>query len=604
MITIICNYLFVELLATCDKDNHTQHSTLMPATIVAHPDLKHDCSSFNPNFPSHYKRYETRSFTNAQATRSTSNAASSLRTPSENQYKPKLLKHGPVSPGLLLGNRTTEPRSIKTCLPVEQETQDNKSVDCEEGTSDVATTTADSLYDHDIQKSYHSEHFTPNVQNVLKYLTGLALVDTYMGFHGVKPREFEIIEHEVEETGCILTKPRLAYDYNEHLLTIHMPTVLHEAFHDDLKDSFTSAIKDLPYNRRIIRPQVYMNYKLRLKSKSVMPDMVISLTATQGPTQKLLIPYIGETALTEQWDHVFKKMESMIVAHPEIILASIVLVREAKRYTSPQQDSIATDTLHNRCNGEEKPDPLSLEEFITQRSTLQNFEEPVQVSDHTWCHVESVEYFVWIKGDKDRAIDMRNGKPEDRAYGVLLPELHMDDITKIFDRGMSQMRDLFLLFQKDLDPKSAIDHSSLANFVIPPFPIDWDLGSLGVLTAADLTAYTRYVDWHDVRFRGAKHTHDSSYEPSESEYDGSSSESGEAHSSKPSASTPNVPPHLTFRTFTVGHSNSDSTPVAHVASNSMAPTATSQPESSKVRSKSKGKGKGHRSRGPNKRART
>lgn len=161
MITIICNYLFAGLLATCDEDNRTQHPTLMPATIVARSDLKHDCSSFNPNFPSHYKRYETRSFTNAQATRSTGNAASSLRTPSQNQYKPKLLKHGPVSPGLLLGNRTTEPRSIKTCLPVEQETQDNKSVDCEEGTNDVATTAM--LYDHDIQKSYHSERFTPSM---------------------------------------------------------------------------------------------------------------------------------------------------------------------------------------------------------------------------------------------------------------------------------------------------------------------------------------------------------------------------------------------------------------------------------------------------------
>ncbi|KAG1895902.1 uncharacterized protein F5891DRAFT_983909 [Suillus fuscotomentosus] len=550
MITIICNYVFTGLLATCDKDNRTQHPTLMPATIVARSDLKHDCSSFNPNFPSHYKRYETRSFTNAQVTRSTGNAASSLRTPSENQYKPKHLKHGPVSPGLLLGNRTTEPRSIKTCLPVEQEIQDNKSVDCEEGTNNVATTAM--LYDHDIQKSYHSERFTPNVQNVLKYLTGLAPVNTYMEFHGVNLREFKIIEHEVEETGCISTKPRsslsnyfcfgnaklsasrLAYDYNKHLLTINMPTVLHEAFHDDLKDSFTSAIKDLPYNRKIICPQ----------SKSVTPDMVISLTAMQGPMQKLLIPYIGEMALIEQWDHVFKKMESMIVARPEIILAMIVLVREAKRYTSPQEDSIATDTLHNHCNDEEKPNPLSLEEFITQRSTLQNFEEPVQVSDHTWCHVESVEYFVWIKGDKDRAIDMHNGKPEDRAYSVLMPELHMDDVTKIFDRGMSQMRDLFLSFQKDLDFKSAVDHSSLANFIIPLFPIDWHLGSLGVLTAADLTAYTRYVNWHDVCFRGAKRTRDSdsSYKPSESEHDGSSSESGEAHSSKPSARTPKVPP--------------------------------------------------------------
>ncbi|KAG1893758.1 uncharacterized protein F5891DRAFT_1258309 [Suillus fuscotomentosus] len=490
----------------------------MPATIVARPDPKHDCS-FNPNFPNHYKRYETRSSTHAQATRSTGNAASSLRTPSGNQYKQKLLKSGPMSPGSLLGNRTTEPQSIKTRLPMEQETQDNESVDCEEGTNDVATIVADSLCDHDIQKSYHSEHFTPNVQNVLKYLTGLA-----PEFHGVKPREFEIIEHEVEETGRISIKPRLAYDYNEQLLTINMPTVLHEAFHDDLKDLFTSAIKDLPYNRRIIRPQVHMNNKLRLKSKSVTPDMVISLTAMQGPTQKLLIPYVGETALTEQWDHVFKKMESMIVARPEIVLASIVLVREAKCYTSPHQDSIAMQTLHNRCDSEEKPDPISLEDFINQCSTPQDFKEPLQVADHTWCHIESVEYFVWIKGDKDKVIDMHNSKPEDRAYGM-----------------SSIMRDLFLSFQKDLDSKSVVDHSALENFIIPPFPIDWDLGSLGVLTAVDLTAYTRYVDWHDVCFRGAKRTRDSSYEPSESEHDDSSSESGEAHTSKPSA-IPKVPP--------------------------------------------------------------
>ncbi|KAG2757005.1 hypothetical protein P692DRAFT_20638321, partial [Suillus brevipes Sb2] len=315
-------------------------------------------------------------------------------------------------------------------------------------------------------------------------------------FPGVEPREYEIIEHEVGETGRISIKPRLSYDYNEHLLTIDMPTVLHESFYDDLKRSFTLAIESLPYHPMIIRPQIHMNYPLQIEDESVTPDILISLTATQGPTTTLLIPYAGETALTEQWDHVFKKVESMIVAYPETILASIVLVREAKRYSSPQIESIAEETLHNSVGDGKKPKPLPLRAFIDKRSTPRDFNSPFIVADHTWCHVESVEYFMWIKGDDDEPIDMRNTKPENRAHGILLPELHMDNITNILNRGMSKMRDLFLAFQKELDPTSAIDHSALEKSIIPPFPIDWNLGALGVLTAVDLTSYLRYVNWH------------------------------------------------------------------------------------------------------------
>lgn len=200
-----------------------------------------------------------------------------------------------------------------------------------------------------------------------------------------------------------------------------MPSVLHESFYDALAESFSHAIRTLPYDRMSIHPQIHMNYPLRLADKSVTPDMAISLTATQGPTKVVLIPFVGETALSETWDHVFEKMESMIVKHPEIILASIVLVREAKRYTSPPNgESTASKILHNRNDIDllGKPRPVSLEEFITMRSTPREYNEPITIADHVWCHVDSVEYFVWFKGEKDKPIDMRNGRVEDRAYGV------------------------------------------------------------------------------------------------------------------------------------------------------------------------------------------
>lgn len=99
-----------------------------------------------------------------------------------------------------------------------------------------------------------------------------------------------------------------------------------EAFYDDLKESLSFVIRCFPYHRRTIRPQIHMNYSLQIEDKLATPDLIISLTPTQGPTEVVLIPYIGETALTEEWDHIFEKMESMIATHPEAILASIVLV--------------------------------------------------------------------------------------------------------------------------------------------------------------------------------------------------------------------------------------------------------------------------------------
>lgn len=160
MIVIICNNPSDHPRgASSSSSNFTappvksQHSTFMPATIVTRPDLK-------SKIPTHYKRYETRSLTNPQVTRTT-NGSHAL---TENHYTSKLVKPGQVPPGLPVGHRTTELKSVKTSILPEEGTQDNKPVDIEEGASSAATTAADSLYD--IQQSYRdSEHFTPSMFN-------------------------------------------------------------------------------------------------------------------------------------------------------------------------------------------------------------------------------------------------------------------------------------------------------------------------------------------------------------------------------------------------------------------------------------------------------
>ncbi|KAG2150776.1 hypothetical protein DEU56DRAFT_752451 [Suillus clintonianus] len=215
---------------------------------------------------------------------------------------------------------------------------------------------------------------------------------------------------------------------------------------------------------------------------------------------------------------------------------------------------------------------------MTKCLTAWSFKDPIKVRDHKWCHVQSVVYFIWVKGEEDKPIDMRNGKSEDRARGTLLPEIHTDNVTKLLNRGMESMRDLFLKFQKDLDIKSAIDHSALDKFVIPPFPVDWALSMFRVMAVVDITAHLCSVNWHEMHFGSAKRIRDLSYAPSESECDGS----GSSKCTRASVSTSTIP----YKSL--------STPV--VSSSKLMATATSK-SSSKAKSElSKAKSKDRRSK--------
>jgi hypothetical protein len=158
-----------------------------------------------------------------------------------------------------------------------------------------------------------------------------------------------------------------------------------------------------------------MNYQLQTQDQSVTPGMTIILTSVDGPTEVVLISGLGECALSEDKVHVFDKMESEIRAHPEANFAVIALIREAITYQSPSENSAASTALRN---GDEEPFPLSLKSFINQRSTPRSFDYPVTVADYQWCQVESVGYYVWIRGKGDSPIDIRSDAPGTMAYCV------------------------------------------------------------------------------------------------------------------------------------------------------------------------------------------
>ncbi|KAG2158546.1 uncharacterized protein EDB93DRAFT_1245776 [Suillus bovinus] len=122
----------------------------------------------------------------------------------------------------------------------------------------------------------------------------------------------------------------------------------------------------------------------------------MTLTVMDEAPKAVLVPSVGKCALSENRVHVFAKVEDEVIAHPEAILAIIVIIHEAITYQCPTDISVTSISLHN---GHHNPKPLSLADFLQLFSTPQGFNQPIRVADHDWTHLDSVESFVWVKGD-------------------------------------------------------------------------------------------------------------------------------------------------------------------------------------------------------------
>jgi hypothetical protein len=68
-------------------------------------------------------------------------------------------------------------------------------------------------------------------------------------------------------------------------------------------------------------------------------------------------------------------------------------------------------------------DNLSRSSFLSlQGVEAQSLDQPVVVAGHTWCHLASVRFHVWVQGDEPINIDVDN---ELLARGVSISIKHL-----------------------------------------------------------------------------------------------------------------------------------------------------------------------------------
>ncbi|KAG1837305.1 hypothetical protein DFJ58DRAFT_734428 [Suillus subalutaceus] len=319
--------------------------------------------------------------------------------------------------------------------------------------------------DDSLQQFIHYHHFTSNISYQPSQVE-IASTGRILEFFGIDAREYEVIEEALGETGRAF-KPRLSYDYEKQSLLVDMPSAIHEALFDCLKLTLGQTIASLPYDHDTIYPMIHMNSSLK------------------GPTKIRLVPFFGECACSEDKKHAIDKLAKTIRAHPDIKMAVLGLVRKAQPYHHPKCDSHAWNFFST------DPEPLPLEEFITERFPSCS---SITIAGHNWCHVSSVEFLVWFQGDDEAAIDLNKEDAEHMAYSTLLPDLNMDAVKVMFQRGLEKIRDSLVTFSKQLDP--SIDCTELEKAPITFLPI-WKDYLIACRNGADVTAWTRYTVWYE-----------------------------------------------------------------------------------------------------------
>ncbi|KAG1902853.1 uncharacterized protein F5891DRAFT_1185995 [Suillus fuscotomentosus] len=327
-----------------------------------------------------------------------------------------------------------------------------------------------------------------------------------MDFKDVDKVAFDLVSCIIEETEISFTigKPRLTYIPLGHSTTskgviiVEWPSAVHEVPFDEMNKAFTMAFYGLPYDQDIILTTVHMNLSLKSGLTSITPDMSISFTATEGPHQTALIPFIGECTFSQDEDKLFQKLISEVAAHLEVVLVVMVIIKEEHPYHSPAPHSPAWETLRKDA------EYLSFDDFVTkiEGSHDHMLSHPVVVAGHMWCKIAFIEYQVWVRADRDEPIDLENHNAECMATGSLFPDMNMDAVQARMNEGLQQMKKYLINMCRGIFSTSELEKAN------PIFPIHWKRCIKAFIAAAELTVHQCYLDWFQDSFRGTKHPFD------------------------------------------------------------------------------------------------
>ncbi|KAG9310334.1 hypothetical protein JVU11DRAFT_9464 [Chiua virens] len=250
---------------------------------------------------------------------------------------------------------------------------------------------------------------------------------------------------------------------------------------------------------------------------------------------------VGECAFSEQKDHALDKLHKYVRALPNLVVVILVVIKEHVTYRSLNRNSDAWSYFSN------VHDTLSQKDFLTLHKNCRQclcLGTPIIVARHTWCHVHSVDYTVWVRDLTEDPINLDITSPhstwcmcplilfEDKLTNqstqFLYPEIRMEAMEAMIQKGIFSIKCTIVDYFSEL--RMPLDDDMITNITQSEIhlPINWTIFQGAFLTSMKVTAHHCYCWWlENVVFHSQKHPYDSDDE--EEEQPSSSTQLSEAH---------------------------------------------------------------------------
>ncbi|KAG1886024.1 hypothetical protein F4604DRAFT_1917703 [Suillus subluteus] len=288
----------------------------------------------------------------------------------------------------------------------------------------------------------------------------------YEEFSGIRRAEYEELERFIDETCYFGLKPRLTY-FNDDTLIIEMPSAVHEAPLVALHTALTCFLQGIPFDRQAIN-------------------------ANAGGA-KVITYGLAETAFSQHYDALAKKLQDAIIENPSLSLAIAIVIFENQPYRSSNSDS---DTARSLLR---EPSKRAAEDFVSVAGHHPGLNIPVIVENHVWCSISSVWFKVWVRGDDP--IDIFSNDSTLVADGFLYPQDTMTPALAMLEKGVNAIREKLVWLCKEIDDNVDVDALRDPTIV---FRVRKEDIVAQIAGAMHETAYRRYSAWYDKALKVAK----------------------------------------------------------------------------------------------------
>ncbi|KAG2340787.1 hypothetical protein BDR05DRAFT_1032515 [Suillus weaverae] len=298
--------------------------------------------------------------------------------------------------------------------------------------------------------------------NILKFIMEPTPEGEYAEFCDVYFRVYSMVSDTVDSNWPWLpARPRWTYLKDDHILLVEKRSLIHEAPFNHLSSIFGLFLHGFRvHDDNPVLTTISMNFQL--PSTYAIPDMAIEMAAATENHWSHEVIVIGECAFAQDTDSVRRKIKHEIAGHPNILMVILVVIDEHQPYRSPG------------------------------RSKVRSPDQPIVIAGHTWCHLASVRFHVWVRGNEPINIDVDNS--ELQACGTLFPNRDMGAADTMIEKGMVMMRDCIATVCQEAAPGSYI--TAIQDSVVAFCP-NWNDLLVGVKLGVWDTAYHRYRSWYD-----------------------------------------------------------------------------------------------------------